>query len=128
VFRGQSRVTLDRDDIDAIADALVEKLTDREPVVVRYVDVYAAARRLSMSPDWVRQHAAELGGARMGDGERGELRFDVRRLDREFEARQLERPVRRRRQRPGPRRSGNVTLLPIGDQAPGMGHRGANAG
>lgn len=116
-------MTLDRDDIDAIADALAEKLADREPVVVRYVDVRAAARRLSMSEDWVREHAADLGGARMGDGKRGELRFDVRRLDRVFEARQLERPVRRQRRRPGPPRSGNVKMLPIPPA-----HGSANAG
>lgn len=118
-------MTLDADDIEAIAELLAEKLADRDPAVVRYIDVDAAARRLSLSPDWVRRHAAELGGSRMGDGDRGELRFDIREIDRAYAARRLAKERPRPRRRPGPARFGNVTMLPL----PAVtAHEAANAG
>lgn len=95
------RVTLDPDDIEAIANRLAEKLAGREPGVVRCVDVAAAARRLSMSTDWVREHAAELGGAKMGEGKRAVLRFDVRQLDQAYARWQLEKGTPRSSRRPG---------------------------
>jgi hypothetical protein len=33
-----------------------------------------------VSGDWVREHAAELGAIRVGDGPKGALRFDLRRV------------------------------------------------
>jgi hypothetical protein len=121
-------VTLTAADIDAIADALVEKLAEREPAVVRYVDVRAAARRLSMSEQWVREHAAEFGGSRLGAGERGELRFDVRELDRAMAARRLEQTHPRRRRKPGPRPGTSHLELLTSRRSSVMAHGGADGG
>jgi hypothetical protein len=81
-----------------------------------YLTTAAAASFLSMSPDWVRAHAAELGGARVGDNPRGPLRFSVWGLRRYMDQRRLGRTPRPQRRRPGPRRrAGNLELLPIPD-------------
>lgn len=40
----------------------------------------AVAELLDTSADWVRDHAAELGGIRLGQAKNGELRFERRRV------------------------------------------------
>jgi len=84
----------------------------------RLLTTQEVASRLSVSPDWVREHAAELGGIRIGDGPKGSLRFEWERVVEAMEARRLQPVSRRRRKRPGPSRrtSGNVELLPLPDR------------
>jgi hypothetical protein len=98
---------LTKTDLEAIArrsaELTVELLANREPAVARYIDVATAAKRLSMSKDWIRRHAAVLGASRLGDGRRGELRFDVRVLERFVAERRLEQDSPRQRRKPGPR-------------------------
>jgi hypothetical protein len=59
---------------------------------------------LAVSEEWVREHAAELGAIRVGDGPKGVLRFDAARVRAGLECRRLGRPKDRQRRRPGQRR------------------------
>lgn len=105
---------LDRQDIEAIARRTVELITEGVPTT-RYVDTATLARILDASEDWVRDHAAELGGLRLGDGPTGALRFEVARVQTALERRRVRslRPSPRR-SRPGPRRKvRGVELLPL---------------
>jgi predicted DNA-binding transcriptional regulator AlpA len=65
---------------DAIVTRLVEMLSDekrstflRQPMP--WLDAREVARRLGVSRDWVYEHAKELGGTRVGAGNRPRLRF-----------------------------------------------------
>lgn len=106
--------SLTPDDIEAIARRVAEVLADGLPAR-GYVDTATVAAHLSLSPDWVRAHAADLGAIRVGDPHRGPLRFDIARVRAYIDERRIEPPAPRRpRRRPGPARgSGNVELLPI---------------
>lgn len=80
----------------------------------RYFDTAWVAAHLAVSEDWVRAHAAELGGIRLG-GSRGPLRFEPARVDAAMDARRL-RPAAAAApaRRPGPpRNAAGVELLPI---------------
>jgi hypothetical protein len=102
-------------DVNAIASRVVELLR-REPSVDRYVDTTAVAALLGVSGDWVREHAAELGGVRVGDGPKGALRFELRRVRLALEQRRLARQPSPKPRRPGPaRRVADVELLPLPD-------------
>lgn len=81
----------------------------------RYWTTADVARETQMSEEWVREHAAELGGMRVGDSTRGPLRFLPHKVDAGMEARALQPPKRGRRRRPGPARqsSGGVPLIPL---------------
>jgi hypothetical protein len=104
-------------DVDAIASRVVELLRE-EPRVGRHVDTTAVATMLGVSGDWVREHAAELGAVRVGDGPKGALRFDLRRVKAALDHRRLERPRGESKRRPGPaRRVLGVELLPLPDDA-----------
>lgn len=61
---------------DAVADRVAYLLSSR-PQSVNLVDAATVAEALSVSRDWVYAHAAELGGRRIGRGNRGRLRFDL---------------------------------------------------
>lgn len=50
----------------------------REPF--RLLDTQTVARMLAVSEKWVREHAAELGAIRVGDGPKGAWRLDGARL------------------------------------------------
>ena len=111
------RLTLTAADVDAIAARVVELLRDERRLAL-YVDTSAVARMLHVSGDWVRDHAAELGGIRVGDGPKGALRFDVRRVKVALEGRRLRRPRSEPKRRPGPAiRAQGVELLPLPDDA-----------
>jgi hypothetical protein len=99
-------------DVEAIASKLAEAAAGGLPAR-GYVDTAAVAAFLSVSEDWVRRHAAELGAIRVGDSLRGPLRFDVGRVQAAVERRRLEPSAERRRRRPGPPRGGRVELLPL---------------
>jgi hypothetical protein len=107
---------LDRQDVEAIARQIADLLTGRAPVR-RYVDTATLAAMLRCSEEWVREHAAELGAVRLGDGPKGALRFDVATVEEALDRRRLDKAAPpRRRTRPGPpRRARNVRLLPLPD-------------
>jgi hypothetical protein len=74
------------------------------------------AAELTMSEDWVREHAAELGGIRMGKSPRAPLRFEEEHVDRYLDRQRLAAPEepRPRRRRPGPRPApAGVELFPL---------------
>jgi hypothetical protein len=105
---------LDRQDIEAIARQLADLLPGQAPAG-RYVDTSTVATMLGCSEEWVRDHAAELGAMRLGDGPKGTLRFELSRVEEALERRRLaEAKPARRRTRPGPtRRPATVRLLPL---------------
>lgn len=73
------------------------------------------ADAIGFSEEWVREHAAELGGRRVGNGRRSALRFDAAGIDRWWRTRTAEpQDITEKPQRPGPRRSpSGVELLPL---------------
>jgi hypothetical protein len=87
-------------------------------MAARYMTTREVAEMLVMSEEWVREHAAELGGIRLGDSRFGALRFEVDRVTEAMEARRLDPPKRGRRRRPGPARkyAGDVELLPLPEE------------
>ena len=109
--------TLTPDDLDAIADRIAARLRDDR--FTRLLDTEEVADRLKVRPDWVREHAAELGGMRVGDN-RGDNRVDRRRLPRSHRRARsaLAHPDRRSRVHPDRQTEDNARLI----------HRGARAG
>jgi hypothetical protein len=104
-------------DVEAIARRVAELLR-HESWLSRHVDTMAVAAMLGVSGEWVRDHAAELGAVRVGDGARGALRFDVKRVQAALDQRRLERPGRAPRCQPGPKhRRHGVELLPLPSDA-----------
>jgi hypothetical protein len=67
-------MTLDDEDIEAIADRVIRKL--RRPIE-GLVGVEDAARALGMSRAWVYRNADKLGAQRLGPGRKPALRFDL---------------------------------------------------
>jgi hypothetical protein len=80
------------------------------------------AEEIGFSQDWVRDHAAELGGIRMGHPTRGQLRFEPPRIEAYKQRRQLPEKSatrQRSRRRPGRRRvPTGVPLLPLPGDIP----------
>lgn len=107
VSRPAARLT-----VEAIARRLAELLIDELCEPRRLVDTPAVARMLSTSEEWVRDHAAELGAIRIGDGPKGALRFEERRVHAALEHRRIGRPQQRQAGRPGPRRR-PAGVLPV---------------
>ena len=104
-------MTLDAEDIDAVAARVVELLREQPAEAPRYVDAATLARALSVERTWVYQRARELGALRLGDGPKARLRFDLERARAalaEMNARDRpprDKPPRRRRGRPRKRAS-----------------------
>jgi hypothetical protein len=71
-------VTLDAEDIEAIAQRVAELIADRvtESPRARLVDAAHVAQLLGVERDWVYAHAHQLGAIRLG-GPKGRLRFDL---------------------------------------------------
>jgi hypothetical protein len=102
------------DDIEAIARRVADLLDDAPAHRPQYLDTAAVARMLNASEEWVRDHAAELGAVRLGDGPRGPLRFDPARVTEVIESRRLARRRPTPHRRPGPPRTPKrVNLLPL---------------
>lgn len=80
-----------------------------------YLTTAEAAARIKRSEEWVREHAAELGGSRPSESPRGPLTFRADLIDDAFDRCRLQPPKRGRRSRPGPSRkfSGGVELIPL---------------
>jgi len=106
-------MTLEANDIEAIAERVVEKL--RSDGFGRYGDVHAACARFGVSPDFVYARAQELGAIRLGRGPKARLRFDLASVD-EFlsGARRPAPPARPRRRGPvRKQRASAVELIPF---------------
>src|SRR5206468_7196577 len=106
------RARLDIEDIDAIARQVVD-LPARSAPLSRYLDTATVARMLNASEEWVRDHAAELGAIRLGDGCRGVLRFDPARVERALDQRRLGGASAKRSRRRPARPVEGLTLLPL---------------
>jgi hypothetical protein len=96
---------------EEIARRVAELVDDRIREPFRLLDTKTVARMLAVSEEWVREHAAELGAVRVGDGPKGALRFDAVRVRAALERRRLDRPKERQRRRPGQRRR-SLGLVP----------------
>ena len=75
------------------------------------------AEHLAASPAFVRAHAAELGGVRLGGHPKGPLRFDPVSIDAWIAGQRIGRDVPAPRRRPGRQRTGGVTLIPLPREA-----------
>jgi hypothetical protein len=75
-------VTLDHDDIEAIAERaarrVVQLLQRPGAGVYQLLDPKDLAVALNVSVDYVYAHATDLGVMRLGDGPKARLRFDLR--------------------------------------------------
>jgi hypothetical protein len=84
-------MTLDGDDIDAIAERaahrVVQLLERPGPGAYQLLDPKNLAMALNVSLDYVYAHAADLGAMRLGDGPKARLRFDLRTAQRAMCAR-----------------------------------------
>jgi hypothetical protein len=110
-------MTLDRDDIEALAVRVAELLEQRgaRRTTGGLVDAAELARRLGTDRSWVYSHAKELGAIRLGNGPKARLRFDpeaaalrMRLGDQEDEPGEKSRPAKQRS-----RGAHRVRLLPI---------------
>jgi hypothetical protein len=100
------------EDIEAMSNRVVDAvLLAAHEMPPPLITVAQTARMIAMSEDWVREHTAELGGFRMGDGPRGELRFDrdmVWQAVRARQVRQVPAPAARHHAPGRRRRTGGV--------------------
>jgi hypothetical protein len=107
--------------VDAVAQRVLELLGERD-ARSRLVSAGELAALLGRSREWVYGHAEDLGGRRIGDGERPRLWFDVdRALSGRLTSERSQSPdppvvsrKSRRRRRPAP--GSDVPLLPVGGQ------------
>jgi hypothetical protein len=72
-----TELVLSAEAIEQLAQRVAELVADRVAAGPPLVDAEALARFLNVERSWVYEHAAELGGVRLGDGPRARLRFDV---------------------------------------------------
>jgi hypothetical protein len=109
-------------DIQAIADAVAPRVAallraeDSRFPSRGLVDVDGVRELLGVEREWVYQHKVELGAVRLGDGDRGPLRFEVAKVLGYLADRRLGRRDEdtARRGRP-PRRREGFDVLPIPD-------------
>jgi hypothetical protein len=109
------------DVVDAIARRMLELLDERDAQPSGFVDAKTLARTFGVSTRTVYEHAAELGGVQLGEGDRRLIRFDVQKAREawipcdtsERSVTEIAPPVRepRRRTRPAAQPAGK--LLPV---------------
>jgi hypothetical protein len=101
------------EDVDAIARRVVQLMP--RAGVPHLLDAVGVAEMVSMSLDWVREHAAELGGVRVGAGSRGELRFEADKVRAYLAKRRLKIDEPKGGKRPGPKpsASSDVELIDL---------------
>lgn len=90
---------LTQDDIDAIAEATVERLARvvaSQGPTFALVDARKLAAELGVSVDYVYSHASELGGMRLGSGPKARIRFDLDQARQALERQSARGPSRRR--------------------------------
>jgi hypothetical protein len=102
---------LDQEDLDAIAERVAALLVEpRGPVIERWLSTAEVAAAFGRSDEWVRDHAADLGGRKIG-GPRAPWRFPAGCVDgRDESPAAAELPPT---PKSGPRRGSTVALLPI---------------
>ncbi len=77
---GRATVTLDEEDIAAIAASVVDLMTRPGPArrdTGRLATASEVARALGVSRSWVYANKVRLGAIRLGSGPRARLRFDL---------------------------------------------------
>lgn len=106
-------VRLDRDDIEAIADRVVERLADgdRRGVSVGLATAADVAERYGVTPSWVYANKKRLGAVKLGEGPKARLRFDLERVEHELRPQTRHQPPPSRR---GKRGRPRKTMLPPG--------------
>lgn len=129
-------VRLPADQLAELADLVAERLAaaPAAPPRDQLVSAAVVADAIGMTAPWVREHAAELGGRRMGDGPRPRWRFELQRAvdafaastarsagERSPTAQPAPSAARTRRRRPAT--GTGVELLPL--RAPREGRRAA---
>lgn len=116
-------VRLRPEDVEAIAERVVEHLAERDGrrVTLGLATAAEVAKLYGVTPSWVYANKKRLGAVRLGDGPKARLRFDLERVEDELRIRANSHPRRRPRARRGrPRR----TALPPGvDLLRGRGSR-----
>jgi hypothetical protein len=73
-------MTLDPDDIEAVARRVAELLRASTSPTEPLVDAAELARVLGVDRGWVYARANRLGAVRLGDGPSARLRFELRRV------------------------------------------------
>lgn len=94
-------LTLTDDQLDVLADLVAERLSANAAPSPSggLVDAQTVAAALGVSRDWVYDHADQLGGVKVGDGDRPRWRFDLERARNAWQpAGEPERAKPRRRQ------------------------------
>jgi hypothetical protein len=72
-----TKLALSAEAIEQLAQRVAELVSDRVAAGPPLVDAETLARFLNVERSYVYEHAAELGGVRLGDGPRARLRFDA---------------------------------------------------
>lgn len=112
--RGERRrdVQLQPDDIEAIAQRVVERLDERRSrASLGFATAAELAELYGVTPSWVYANKNRLGAVKLGDGPRARLRFDLERVDEVFRPQTVSRPGPLQRKRRGRPRK---TTLPPG--------------
>lgn len=106
-MRSQVGLTLDSDDIEAIARRVAELVGP----LAGFVDARSVAVALQVERDWVYAHARELGVLRLGAGPKARLRFDLAEVRQRMGALAAEGddPPREERLRRRPQRSAELS-------------------
>lgn len=102
-------MTLDREDVEAIAQRVADLLRPR--VAIGLVGVEEVVVRFGVSRSYVYEHSAELGAIRLGRGPKARLRFDLEQVATALaqESTTIEaRPSAPPRKRPGRARSNDL--------------------
>jgi hypothetical protein len=90
-------MTLDEEDVEAIARRVAELVTPQAPDSKRYLTAGEVAEQLCVEREWVYDHQNELGAIRLGAGRRPRLRFDATRVREVLQERNTPAPRPRRR-------------------------------
>jgi hypothetical protein len=106
-------MTLDGEDVEAIARRVAELLRADSPASAQYVDASTIARRFGVTRAWVYQHKTELGAVPLGTGPKPRLRFDAGRVEVLLEKQRAEPGPKRRERRRRPRAQRTPTGLPV---------------
>jgi hypothetical protein len=105
-------VRLQPDDIEAIAERVVERLSQQGPRgSIGFATAAEVAELYGVTPSWVYANKNRLGAVKLGDGPKARLRFDLERVDEELRRRAVSRPGPHQRIRRGRPRK---TALPPG--------------
>jgi hypothetical protein len=113
---------LEPEDIEAIAELVVERLTQetRQRAGVGLATAADVAELYGVSVSWVYANKRRLGAVLLGDGPKARLRFDLEHVAESLGTRAHARPEPPRRRRVRPRKSGlppGVELIQAGGRA-----------